>query len=113
MIVELSHVLFFSLIIIIIIIIIIIVERSGLKAGIKIESAESKVVDSLRDHCTYDPEAQTMPQMYTRVLSLLPMVHNLSQHMISRVHLSISEHKISIPKQICHLFSQNLHQSDH
>lgn len=79
-------------------------ERSGVKAGYKIESAESKVVDSLRDHCTYNPDAQNNPHLYSRVVNLMPELDSLSQLLISRLQQAILDHDITVPTQVSLLF---------
>ncbi|XP_067933749.1 probable nuclear hormone receptor HR38 [Watersipora subatra] len=85
-------------------------ERNGLKGLHKIQSAESKVIDSLRDHCTYNPEAQNRPHLYSRVISLMDPLDSLSQLMVSRLHQCIVEHSIPVPSQISLLF-QFKHQN--
>lgn len=77
-----------------------------MKAAYKIESAESKVVDSLRDHCTYNPEAQNQPHLYSRVVNLMPELDSLSQLMISRLQQGITEHSVTVPSQISLLFPE-------
>ena len=79
-------------------------ERSGVKAAYKIESAESKVVDSLRDHCTYNPDAQNNPHLYSRVVNLMPELDSLSQLLISRLQQALLDHDITVPSQLSLLF---------
>lgn len=83
------------------------IERTGLKHGVKVTSAESKVVDSLRDHCTYNPEAQNKPHLYSRVVSLMDPLDSICQHMISRLQQAIVDHNISVPSQISQLFPKH------
>lgn len=70
----------------------------------KIESAESKVVDSLRDHCTYNPEAQNQPHLYSRAVNLLTPLDSLCQHLISRLQQTIYDSTVPVPSQISQLF---------
>ena len=79
-------------------------ERTGLKGAHKVASAESKVIDSLRDHCTYNPEAQNQPHLYSRVVGLMDPLDSLCKLLISRLQQSITELNITVPAQLSYLF---------
>ena len=38
------------------------------------ESLQTKIINSLRDHVTYNPEAQRKPQYFTRILDKLQVL---------------------------------------
>ena len=40
----------------------------------KVESLQTKIINSLRDHVTYNPEAQRKPQYFTRILDKLQVL---------------------------------------
>ena len=43
-------------------------ERHGLSDPKKVEKLQNKVISSLKDHVTYNPEAQKKAQYFTRIL---------------------------------------------
>ena len=49
-------------------------ERHGLVEPKKVESLQTKIINSLRDHVTYNPEAQRKPQYFTRILDKLQVL---------------------------------------
>jgi nuclear receptor subfamily 4 group A protein 2 len=45
-----------------------ILERHGLAEPKKVELLENRILGALRDHVTYNPEAQRKPQYLSRIL---------------------------------------------
>ena len=55
-----------------------ITERPGLKESKRVEDLQIKVIDVLRDHCTYNAEAQKQRHLFSRILGKIPQLRNLS-----------------------------------
>ena len=49
-------------------------ERHGLSDPKKVEKLQNKVISSLKDHVTYNPEAQKKAQYFTRILDRYVLV---------------------------------------
>ena len=60
-------------------------ERHGLKDAKKTEDLQMKVIDSLRDHCTYNTEAMKKPQFFSRILGKIPELRSLSREGLKRL----------------------------
>ena len=44
----------------------------------KVESLQTRLINTLRDHVTFHPEAQRKPQYLSRILDRLPQLRSLS-----------------------------------
>lgn len=60
-------------------------ERHGLKEPRRMEELQTKVIDSLKEHCTYNAEAQKINQYFSRVLGKIPELRNLSREGLQRL----------------------------
>ena len=49
-------------------------ERHGLSDPKKVEKLQNKVISSLKDHVTYNPEAQKKAQYFTRILDRYALI---------------------------------------
>ena len=70
-------------------------ERHGLSDPKKVEKLQNKVISSLKDHVTYNPEAQKKAQYFTRILDREEF--NESQNVIKN---KISSSTSKFPKLI-------------
>ncbi|BFZ22091.1 hypothetical protein BsWGS_25130 [Bradybaena similaris] len=53
--------------------------RHGLREPEKMEELQMKIIDCLRDHCTYNSEAQRKPHFFSRILSKIAELRTLSR----------------------------------
>jgi nuclear receptor subfamily 4 group A protein 2 len=60
-------------------------DRHGLKEPKKMEELQMKIIDALRDHCTYNCEAQKKPQYFSRILGKIPELRTLSREGLQRL----------------------------
>jgi len=44
-----------------------------------------KIIDALRDHCTYNAEAQKKPYFFSRILGTIPELRTLSREGLQRL----------------------------
>ena len=77
-------------------------ERHGLKDAKKVEDLQMKVIDALRDHCTYNSEAQKKPQLLSRILGRIPELRSLSSLAVQRMEMLRNRH--SLPAALNFLF---------
>ena len=55
------------------------VDRPNISEPKKVENMQNKVINSLRDHVTYNPDAQRKgSQYFSRILDRLPVLRTLS-----------------------------------
>ena len=59
--------------------------RHGLKDQAKMEDLQTKLTDCLRDHCTYNSEAQRKPNYFSNILGKVTELRTLSQQGIQRM----------------------------
>lgn len=59
--------------------------RHGLKDQKKMEELQMKVIDCLRDHCTYNSEAQKKPHLFSYILSTEAELRTLSREGLQRM----------------------------
>lgn len=52
----------------------------------KLEDMQMKIVDALRDHCTYNSEAQRKPHFFSRILGTIPELRSLSREGRQRLY---------------------------
>jgi nuclear receptor subfamily 4 group A protein 2 len=56
-----------------------------LKEAQKTEDLQMKIIDSLRDHCTYNSDAMKKPQFFSRILGKIPELRSLSREGLKRL----------------------------
>lgn len=61
--------------------------RHGLKNQAKMEEVQMKIIDSLRDHCVYNSEAQKKPNYFSTILGKVAELRTLSRQGIQRMEL--------------------------
>jgi len=83
-------------------------ERHGLVEPKKVESLQTKIINSLRDHVTYNPEAQRKPQYFTRILDKLQVLRSLSQQALQRIFYLRLEGLVPEPPIIERMFSSSI-----
>ena len=72
------------------------------------ESLQTKIINSLRDHVTYNPEAQKKPQYFTRILDKLQVLRSLSQQALQRIFYLRLEGLVPEPPIIERMFSSSI-----
>ncbi|XP_014681902.1 PREDICTED: nuclear receptor subfamily 4 group A member 2-like [Priapulus caudatus] len=85
-----------------------ITERHGLKQSDKMEQLQMKIVNSLRDHCTYNAEAQKKPHYFSRVLSKIPELRSLSVAGLQRIFYHKLAELVPLPKLFENMFETTL-----
>ncbi|XP_074643108.1 putative nuclear hormone receptor HR38 isoform X2 [Tubulanus polymorphus] len=60
-------------------------ERHGLKEPKKVEDLQMKIIDTLRDHCTYNSDAQKIPNFFSRIIGKIPELRTLSREGLQRL----------------------------
>ena len=62
------------------------------------EDLQTKIVDALRDHCTYNAEAQKTNMLFSKILCKIPELRTLSQEGIQRLaYLKQHEEQLTKP----------------
>lgn len=79
-------------------------ERHGLKEPAKMEELQMKIIDCLRDHCTYNSEAQKKPQFFSRILGKIPELRTLCREGLQRLYCLKLQNMCSPPPVIESLF---------
>lgn len=59
--------------------------RHGLKDVKKMEELQMKIIDCLRDHCTYNSEAQRKPNFFSLILGKIAELRSLSREGLERL----------------------------
>ena len=90
------------------ILLILFLERHGLTDPKKVESLQSKVINSLKDHVTYNPEAQKKPQYFSRILDRLPALRSLSVQGLQRIFYLKLEDLVPAPPLIEKMFASSI-----
>lgn len=83
-------------------------ERHGLKDPHKVEHLQMKIINSLKDHVTYNSEAQKKPHYFSRILAKLPDLRTLSVNGLQRILYLKLEDVVSTPAAIESMFAPNL-----
>ena len=83
-------------------------ERHGLMEPKKVESLQTKIINSLRDHVTYNQDAQKKPQYFSRILDKLQVLRSLSQQALQRIFYLRLEGLVPEPPIIKKLFSSSI-----
>lgn len=83
-------------------------ERFGLREPQKVELLQMKIISSLRDHVTYNAEAQRKPHYFSRLLSKLPELRSLSIQGLQRIFYLKVEDLAPAPPLLEAIFSSSL-----
>jgi len=83
-------------------------ERHGLLEPKKVENLQTKIINSLRDHVTYNQEAQKKPHYFSRILDKLQVLRSLSQQALQRIFYLRLEGLVPEPPIIKSLFSSSI-----
>ena len=82
--------------------------RHGLKEQSRMEELQMKVIDCLRDHCTYNSEAQRKSNFFSRILGKTAELRSLSREGLQMLYHSKVENAASpIPSLIENLYLSN------
>ncbi|XP_057667701.1 probable nuclear hormone receptor HR38 isoform X2 [Diorhabda carinulata] len=85
-----------------------ITERHGLKDPHKVEQLQMKIISSLRDHVTYNAEAQRKSHYFSRLLGKLPELRSLSVQGLQRIFYLKFEDLVPAPPLIEKMFVASL-----
>lgn len=83
-------------------------ERHGLLNPKKVENLQTKIINSLRDHVTYNQDAQKKPHYFSRILDKLQVLRSLSQQALQRIFYLRLEGLVPEPPIIKQLFSSSI-----
>ncbi|KFB45555.1 AGAP008334-PA-like protein [Anopheles sinensis] len=83
-------------------------ERHGLREPKKVEQLQMKIIGSLRDHVTYNSEAQRKPHYFSRLLGKLPELRSLSVQGLQRIFYLKLEDLVPAPPLIEKMFLASL-----
>jgi nuclear receptor subfamily 4 group A protein 2 len=83
-------------------------ERHGLKEPHKVEQLQMKIIGSLRDHVTYNAEAQRKTHYFSRLLGKLPELRSLSVQGLQRIFYLKLEDLVPAPPLIENMFVASL-----
>uniref|UniRef100_T1JEI3 Nuclear receptor subfamily 4 group A member 2 n=1 Tax=Strigamia maritima TaxID=126957 RepID=T1JEI3_STRMM len=83
-------------------------ERHGLRDPKKVELLQMKIIASLRDHVTYNSEAQKKPHYFSHILSKLPELRSLSVQGLQRIFYLKLEDIVPAPSLIENMFVSSL-----
>lgn len=78
--------------------------RHGLKEPKKMEDLQLKILDTLRDHCTYNSEAQRKPHFFSTILGKIAELRSLSREGLQRLFYLKLEDVVQAPPIIESLF---------
>ena len=82
--------------------------RHGLKDAKKMEDLQMKVIDCLRDHCTYNSEAQKKPNFFSLILGKIAHLRTLSREGLERlIYFKLDDTFPSPPTIIENMFHSN------
>ncbi|CAG9865205.1 unnamed protein product [Phyllotreta striolata] len=85
-----------------------ITDRHGLKDPHKVEQLQMKIISSLRDHVTYNAEAQRKSHYFSRLLGKLPELRSLSVQGLQRIFYLKLEDLVPAPPLIEKMFVASL-----
>ena len=84
-------------------------ERHGLEEPKKVERLQSRIISSLKDHVTYNPDAQKKGQQYfSRILDRLPTLRSLSVQGLQRIFYLKLEDLVPAPPLIEKMFASSI-----
>ncbi|KAL8591936.1 hypothetical protein ACOMHN_039989 [Nucella lapillus] len=81
--------------------------RHGLKEQSKMEELQMKVIDCLRDHCTYNSDAQKKSNFFSRILGKTAELRSLSREGLQQMYHYKVENVIHAPTIIENLYLSN------
>ncbi|XP_059148107.1 nuclear receptor subfamily 4 group A member 2-like [Physella acuta] len=83
--------------------------RHGLREPERMEELQMKIIDCLRDHCTYNSEAQRKPHFFSRILSKIAELRTLSREGLQcMTEVAKFDDSISAPAVIQNYISNQL-----
>ncbi|EDS42682.1 conserved hypothetical protein [Culex quinquefasciatus] len=83
-------------------------KRYGLREPKRVEQLQMKIISSLRDHVTYNSEAQRKPHYFNRLLGKLPELRSLSVQGLQRIFYLKLEDLVPAPPLIENMFLASL-----
>lgn len=83
-------------------------ERHGLREPHRVEQLQMKIISSLRDHVTYNAEAQRKTHYFSRLLGKLPELRSLSVQGLQRIFYLKLEDLVPAPPLIEKMFVASL-----
>ena len=83
-------------------------DRHNLQDPVKVEQTQMRIIGSLRDHVTYNGDAQRKPHYFSRILSKLPELRSLSVQGLQRIFYLKLEDLIPAPPVIEAMFTSTL-----
>jgi nuclear receptor subfamily 4 group A protein 2 len=81
--------------------------RHGLKEQSKMEELQMKIIDCLRDHCTYNSEAQRKSNFFSRILGKTAELRSLSREGLQAMYNFKTQNLIKAPPVIESLYLSN------
>ncbi|BFZ15377.1 hypothetical protein BsWGS_18416 [Bradybaena similaris] len=83
--------------------------RHGLRDADRMEELQMKIIDCLRDHCTYNSQAQRKPHFFSRILSKMAELRSLSREGLQCLHNVASfDEAVAAPAAIQSFISNQL-----
>ena len=83
-------------------------DRHGLSDPKAVENLQNKIINSLRDHVTYNADAQRKPHYFSRVLDKLPQLRSLSVQGLQRIFYLKLEDLVPAPPLIERMFASSI-----
>ena len=84
-------------------------ERHGLEEPKKVERLQNRIISALKDHVTYNPDAQKKGQQYfSRILDRLPTLRSLSVQGLQRIFYLKLEDLVPAPPLIEKMFASSI-----
>ena len=83
-------------------------DRHGLSDPKAVENLQNKIINSLRDHVTYNADAQRKPHYFTRILDKLPQLRSLSVQGLQRIFYMKLEDLVPAPPLIERMFASSI-----
>ena len=87
---------------------VLITDRHNLQDPARVEQTQMRIIASLRDHVTYNGDAQRKPHYFSRILGKLPELRSLSVQGLQRIFYLKLEDLIPAPPVIEAMFSSTL-----
>ena len=83
-------------------------DRHGLSDPKAVENLQNKIISSLRDHVTYNADAQRKPHYFSRILDKLPQLRSLSVQGLQRIFYLKLEDLVPAPPLIERMFASSI-----
>jgi len=83
-------------------------DRHGLSDPAAVENLQTKIINSLRDHVTYNADAQRKPHYFSRILDKLPQLRSLSVQGLQRIFYLKLEDLVPAPPLIERMFASSI-----